>query len=567
VVEPKPSKAHTDLHKKILQRYAALKQGRSTALSKAKEIQEFILPNRGRGLDGEVSQTEDQDGEKPRTSIYDSFGTRAIRVAGNGLYAGLTPGTRPWFEFATGIPEIDSKPANRAWLYNAAEKLRSIFVRAGFYQAIHHTFHEVAGFGTAALAQLDSVRNVAKFRPFTFGEYCIALNYDGEVDTFYREMWYTAAQIVGEFGKENCSNAVQKAAEDDKDTTFLVIHAIEPDDRTLFIPGPKRPFRSVYLEKGGDSGVFLRLGGYRSFRFHAPRWDVVGNEVYGNGIGHEILPDVKQLQKEQEKKLIALDKMVDPPTVSQGDVTDLTINSHPGGHTFDTSAGVGRDGLRPLYQVRPELQALTADIAALHVQISEGAFNNLFLSLTGRAGQQPLTAREVAELHEEKLSQIGPALERLFDTVLKPVVNTGFEQMVDAGILDPAPQDLQDAELKIEFTGPLAMALRMSGIGSLESYAAFVGSLSGFRPDVIDKVDADKMVDIYAEKSGVPPEVTVPDEAVAAIRDRRAQQQQAAAAMQAGQQAAEAAKTLSETSLAGQNALKPVIEGLNGGRK
>ena len=57
--------------------------------------------------------------------------------------------------------------------------------------------------------------------------------------------------------------------------------------------------------------------------------------------------------------------------------------------------------------------------------------------------------------------------------------------------------------------------------------------------DEFDKVDADKVVDEYAEMLGVPASVRANDEAVAAVREQRAQQaqrqQEAAAIQQVGE--------------------------------
>jgi len=81
--------------------------------------------------------------------------------------------------------------------------------------------------------------------------------------------------------------------------------------------------------------------------------------------------------------------------------------------------------------------------------------------------------------------------------------------------------------------------------------------------DAFDKWDTDQAIDEYAQAIGVPPTVVRSDDAVAKIRDQRAQakqQQQMAAAAQPLKDASIAAKNLSETQVNGQSALDAVTQ-------
>ncbi len=274
------------------------------------------------------------------------------------------------------------------------------------------------------------------------------------------------------------------------------------------------------------------------------------------------LPDVKQLQKEVEKKLIGLDKLTDPPTVSSGVPTEMQINTFPGGHTFD-SVAPGGEGLRPLYQVQLPLQFITQDIADVRQSIKERFYNNLFLLLANDPGR--MTAREVAERHSEKLELLGPSINRMRTELLTPLVENSLDIMWHNGMLPPAPEELQGQELRIEFDSVLAQAQKMSGIGAIEQFVAFAGSVAGIKPEVLDKVDTDELMDVYGDRTGIPPSIIVSDEAVAKVRERRAQQQQVQSALAAGTQMADAAKTLSETDTGGNTALSTLQGALPGG--
>jgi hypothetical protein len=271
---------------------------------------------------------------------------------------------------------------------------------------------------------------------------------------------------------------------------------------------------------------------------------------------------VKQLQKETEKKLIGLDKLIDPPTVSSGVPTEMQINTFPGGHTFDQESPGGQ-GMRPLFQVNLPLDHIRADISGLQMMVKERFFNHLFLLLQENPGR--MTAREVAERHSEKLELLGPSINRFTTELLQPLVENSLDIMFRAGLVPPAPEELQGQELRVEFDSILSQAQRMSGIGAIEQFTAYCGSLAATRPDVMDKVDMDELVDVYADRTGVPPSIVVSDEAVMKIREQRAAAAKVQATLASGQQMADVGKTMSETDTGGNTALSTLLGALPGG--
>ncbi len=556
---------YTDMCKSLHRRYSALKQDRQQFQQRWLDIQKYVLPDHGRGINGNVMEQEDKDGSDKMTPIYDSTATAANSVLSAGLLSGLTNPSRPWIRLGAQDPALEKSADVKSWLYTASERMRFIHSRTDLYTALHHSYEELGGFGTGPIAVLEDFHKVMRFRPFTCGEYYLAANASGDVDTLYREAWMTSIQMVEKFGKENCSFAVQRCYEQgNTEKAFKIIQAIEPNDGRIEYPGSARwKWRSVYKQEETEEGKVLSFGGYRRFPILAPRWFVVGNQVYGSKCpGMVSLPDVKQLQKETEKKLVALDKMVDPPTVSSGVPTELQINTFPGGHTFDNMSP-GGDGMRQLYQVNMPLNHLQADIAGLAERIEKRYFNNLFLLLAQDPGR--MTAREVAERHDEKLQLLGPSINRFKTELLQGVVEQSLDIMWEAGLLPPAPPELQGQPLRVEFDSVLSQAQKMAGIGADEQFIAMIGSVSAVFPDVRDKVDPDQFVDDYADRTGINPAIVVSDEEVLKVRDRRAKQAQMQQALQTGQVLAESAKTLSQTDTGGNTALSTMLGALPGG--
>ena len=140
---------------------------------------------------------------------------------------------------------------------------------------------------------------------------------------------------------------------------------------------------------------------------------------------------------------------------------------------------------------------------------------------------------------------LGPVLERLHNELLDPLIDLTFSRMVDNNLIPEAPPELQGMELSVEFVSMLAQAQRAIGTNSVDRYTNTMGAIAQMKPDVLDKFDSDAWADAYGDMLGIDPQLIVPGQRVARIRQERAQAQQAMAQQQAQQQAVENVSKLS----------------------
>ena len=110
----------------------------------------------------------------------------------------------------------------------------------------------------------------------------------------------------------------------------------------------------------------------------------------------------------------------------------------------------------------------------------------------------------------------------------------------------------------------LAQAQRAIGINGIDRYIGTLGMVAKFKPDVLDKLDADKWADIYADALGVDPQLIVGDDKVALIRQERAKAQQQAQQMQSMQATAAAAKDASQVDTQNKNGLTDLMNQFSG---
>lgn len=546
--------------KELLTRWERLKTERSSWDSHWREISEYLLPRAGRFVPGNRNK-----GDKRHHNIYDSTGTKSLRVLAAGMMSGMTSPARPWFKLGTSDQDLMKYTPVKVWLNDVTRLMLQVFHRSNTYRSLHTMYEEMGAFGTAASVIASDYENVIHHHPLTIGEYCIGTNWKGEVVTLYREFQKTVAETVREFGIEHVSPSTRNAFErGNLDEWISIVHAIEPrSDRDIKqVSNQQMPWRSVYFELGASEDLVLRESGFRRFPVLVPRWAVSGGDIYGNSPGMDALGDLKQLQHEQFRKAQGIDYQTKPPMQAPSSMKNRTADLLPGGITYVDAAG-GSMGVRPMFETRLDLSHLLMDIQDVRQRISSAFFADMFLMLANSTNPQ-MTATEVAERHEEKLLMIGPVTERIKNELLDPLVELTFETVLDAGLLPPPPPELAGHSLNVELIGILAQAQRAIGVNSIDRFVAGMGMVAGAKQDVLDKFNADKWMDIYADALGVDPELIVDDEAVAAVREQRVMQMQAAQEAAMMQQGADVAQKLSSAKTGDDNALTGLLQTLGG---
>jgi hypothetical protein len=123
-----------------------------------------------------------------------------------------------------------------------------------------------------------------------------------------------------------------------------------------------------------------------------------------------------------------------------------------------------------------------------------------------------------------------------------------------AGMLPPAPKELQGQDLDILFLSPLAKAQRSSEMNGIATYLQIAGEMAKFKPEVLDGVDADRILHLVGELQGIDPTVEVEKKKVEQIRQARAEQQAQLAKLQMVELGAKAAHSGAQAEKAHQEA-------------
>nr|8CK0_A Chain A, Portal protein [Ribes] len=539
-------------------RLHALKTERSSWEGSWRDISDHIQPWRSR-----FCMSDSNKGNRHNKALVDDTPFKASRTLASGMMSGLTSPARPWFKLAIDNPELMESAAVKQWLYLVTQRMQSVMSKSNLYNQLHQLYGELGTFGTSCILIVEDKEDVIRAIPMTVGTYYLATSSRGMVDTIYREMRKTVRQLVQEFGLKNCSNSVQTMYDNDNLEAWVeVVHLIEPNDERNEgkLDSKNKPYRSVYYESGCTEDKLLRESGFDEFPGVAPRWEVLGDDVYGYGPGHAALGPSRSLQVMQKKKAQAVEKQINPPMNVPSSSKSKPFSLLPGSLNYYDAAMGGQQMAQPSQSVNLNLNSIMEDIVAHQTSIKETFYADLFMMIANDQ-RSNITAREIQERHEEKLLALGPVVERLDTEALDPMIDRVFGIMMRGGHLPPPPEEIQGVDLNVQYISVMAQAQKLVGIGAIERITSFVGNLAGADPSALDKLNIDQAIDQYSNSVSAPPDIIRTDDEVAEIRQARAQQQQQAQAMEMAQQAAQGAKLLSETDAGtGQNGLSAMMQ-------
>jgi hypothetical protein len=487
----------------------------------------------------------------------------ALRTLQSGMQTGITSPARPWFRLIPADHELSKRLSVQRYLENAQIIMRQAFQTTGTYNALHVGYGDLGLFGTDAML-IDSDPDTAfVLHVLVPGTYWLGANRRGEIDTLYLEDVLTVEQIVTRFvfntptsepDWTRVSNAVRNLWDrGDRYAPVPVARLVAPRlrrDPHRLTPDNK-PVQSAWWEIGHDAGNLLRDSGYDFNPIIASRWQRDGYDVWGTSPAMDALPEVKMLQVAERDKNEAIRRMNRPPMNAPTSMRNTPFSTEPGAVNFTDDP----NGLRPAFEVNPPIQHMQDHIREIEERIDELMYANLFMMLA-RSDRRQITAREIEERHSEKLLGLGPVLELQHREKLQPLIRAAYRHLEKAGKLPPTPEELDGRLIEVDYISIMAQAQKAVGTAAVERLFGFAGNLAAVFPGVIDKLDADRGLENYADMLGTSPELLRDGKLVEELRSARAQEQRAMQAAEAINKAgpgvaaaASAARVLSESAI------------------
>lgn len=542
-----------------------------------RELGEQFAPRRTRFYEEDRNK-----GDKRHGKIINEHGMLAARTLRSGMFAGISSPARPWRRLTTPDPDLAEFGHVKDWLYIVNKRMRTLDLRSNLYQAIPTTYGDMGVFAGAAMGVFQDDDDYMRCFTYPLGSYWMARNHQGRPDTFFRKYQMTVRQVVMQFGDMRASEATkwknfslhvkqcfeQGNYEEMVSVGHMISVNMEFDPRRLDAKY-SLPYSSSYYELGTQShnrgaepynDLFLKETGYKYFPILAPVWEMATEDVYGtNCPGMDALGSTKELQTTEKRLSRAIEKQLNPALKAPPSLRNQKASLLAGDITYVDETQTGK--LEPIHEVQMAIDKVQQRIEKIEYRISRCFYEDLFLMLSQMEGIQPRNEAEIAARHEEKLLALGPVLESANDGLLDPLTDIQFQRMIEIGWVPEPPDELQGMDLRIEYESVMAKAQKLVGVAGTERFVAFTGNMAAAFPEVLDRVNADEVVEEYGDMMGVSSRIIRPLEEADERRRQRAEAQQKQALMAAVPQMAGAAKQLSETDTSTDNALTRIMAG------
>ncbi|BEU87831.1 portal protein [Selenomonas sp. TAMA-11512] len=550
----------------IRRRVTAILEKRKPYEIRWKNIRDYQLPFSGCFDDIDEEENAAQRKDK---SIYNSSTWMANLVFASGVMSGLTPPSRKWFRLGFSNRELTDNSDVGKLLDARMDIMNEVLEKSNFYTAIHSCYLELA-YGQAPIGIFPDTRYGVHFKAYPVGSYAYECDADGSVTTFIHRMKMSAHQLVEKFGEENVPENVKHEIEKSGGykATHRVVWYVAPNRqaRPEEIGRFYKPYISVYyLEESSDEEL-LYIGGFDEWPVPVARYMINGQDAYGKGPGWYAEGDSKALHLAEKDLLTAIELQVKPPMQATADSALKGIHLMPSGKTYVQQIG----NVVPLFQVQVDLKDLREQIVTYEGRIKETYSANLFMMLSSME-DKTMTAREVIERNQEKMTMLGPVVQRMQYEFLSKIIERVY-MILDRAQIFPQPEDeetlaaLRGEDIKIEYISPLAQAQKMGGITTIEQLFAFVMQAAQGEESIKGKLDFKEMVNRYADMLGAPQSVLRTDKEFEAMLEeaqaRAAQQEELAQAQQVAQMAApvaQAAKNATEAAKDGNPALRQML--------
>lgn len=519
------------------------------------DIQAFIAP-----YSSNVQQS-DLAYERNAENVLESSVFFARKTLASFLASAMTNPSRIWSEWELANPDYAESEAAKQFTHDLNERRFTLLRQSNFYDEMATVYEEWPTYSTCVVLIEEDEEDVFRYVRFPIGSYGLADDHKGRCVAVSRRFTMTVRQVVERFAtkpdgtidRDKLSLRTRALVDNENyDTPIEIAHLVCPNDD--FNPVKQTPeffrFASLYWEWGatmadGPLGGFLAKEGYREWPFMVFRWGRIAGDPFGvGGPGTDTIADVKSLQQIESDKLMGIEKLVKPTTVSPTEAGHISLL--PGVNNKVATRTGSQVG--PLHTVDPVgITVAAEEQERVKERIYQHWYTRLVLSLTateGAEGGRDKTATEINAMSQERFLVLGRTVESA-SYPFSVAADREFAIMQRRGFLPPVPPELEGEPLVIKYTSMLALAQRSVPLTSLREYALVMAEtfkLTG-DPAIMNRTNWSEWAQEVGDAMGVSPKVQNSDEEVAKIE----QAQQAAAQAQAkAEQEALEAKTVKD---------------------
>ena len=512
----------------------------------------------------DVNKTYSQGNELDPSFLWDSTTLECSDVFASGFMNYLTPPTSKWARLRHKDPALAGNKSVGEFFDQVMEEVMYALNRSNFYDQMFPSYKSSGVYGTALLFEEEDVEDDIRFHNMPLKQCVIVEDARGRVCRYYIEFEYTANQAVTRWGEENIPTDLKEEIKDGKGDSkkhkFLLF--IGERYRREIQKTDKKNMRVEAVWVYVEGKQTIEESGYNEFPAFCHRFDKRPFVPWGFSPGMKALPFARLLNAIAKTNLRTMMKATDPPIAVPHNAFIAPFNMNPRAINVYKKDAMqdGKDIFAFGNFGDPNVGLNAVEYYAQKVKTL--MFQDTFLAFSNIT--KDMNNPEIMERINEKMTMLGPAVGRYLDEVISPIVQRTIGILFRRGKLPEPPVDLMmNPGYEIDFIGVLAQAQRRAELNTLVTGLTMMGNMAQFAPEVLDKIDPDKVTDEVWAITGAPVKVLRDDDEVRQIREGRAQesmQQQEMATLHAGSEiaknAGQAEKEFAAANQAGHSTLR-----------
>jgi len=473
--------------------------------------------------------TTTTQGEEKTVDLIDPTGQMASMEMVAGLSINLFPPGQKFYNLVMSDRRLNELDSVKRALGQITEISHEARVASNFTDQSSEVLKSLVNFGTGNMYSEYKPGMGLNYKAWDISKYLIKENSRNIIDTMLIKFQWSARQAYQEWG-EDVGEVVLASYnnENNRDKMYSFIWVVRPReerDRTLKNNG-NWAFESVFVNMSDK--LIVEEGGYKSFPFFVPRWDIAGDEVWGRGPGTFSLPSVRSLQK-MKSDLIECGQKHNNPAREIIDTFEGEVRVFSGANNYVTERGTISaidQGVRGNFPITEKTLEMEQDI------VKKMFFSHVFAPFRDLKGDRRTTL-EIRERRNEAMQGLGTPIGRIQNSWLDPMVRRDIELLFQNGVFKDIeiPPEMQGQTFEIEYIGWLAMQLKSQQAKGGQQWIGIGAEIEQIKPGTLDNVDIDSAYRRIGETLGV----SVQD--MTSIEEREAIRQQRAEAAKAQQQA------------------------------
>lgn len=531
--QPAPSKPRAD---QLIQQYEQQLSQRRNIESYWQTLHDYFYIE-----SQDVNKTHSSGNELDAGYLWDSTTLESADVFASGFMNYLTPPTSRWFRLRHRNPEIAQSKAVNYFFEDVAAEVNHALNRSNFYDQMFPSYKSSGVFGTAPLFEEEDVEDDIRFYNMPLKQVAIVEDARGRVCKYFIEFEYTADQSAGRWGHENLPTSLKEEIKEGKGSSkkhkFLLYIADRYAREIQKTDKKNLPIEASWIFIEGKT--IIEESGYHEFPAFCHRFDKRPFLPWGFSPAMKALPFARILNAAAKTNLRTMMKNADPAIAVPHNAFIAPFNMNPRGINYYKKEMMDGKDIFAFGNFGDPQTSLGA-VEYYSSKVKTLMYHDVFLAFSNIT--KDMNNPEVMERVNEKMTMLGPAVGRYLDEVLSPIIMRTIGILSRRGKFpDPPIELMMNPGYEIDFVGVLANAQRRAELNNLVTGLTMMGQMAQYSPDVLDKVDTDKVTDEIWSITGANVKVLRDDDEVRKIREGRAQASQSQwqmAEMQAGAQIA-----------------------------